>query len=187
MTNIPAKPRIYKGIVYRSTLEAKWALFFDEMAIEYQYEPGFFQVAMSGYSIGYRPDFALLNVNTQGDIPQPIYVEVKGVSAYAEISVNDRRRIEGFGKDHSLIVVGSIPTNTKYLFNGPDLLYNFFLITGKNMPCFFKKYNGKPWIVDQYRALQDCQETNDALWMACNAVFSDATTYNDADDIEPPF
>ena len=37
---IKAKPTVYKNISFRSRLEAKWAIFFDEMGITYRYEPG---------------------------------------------------------------------------------------------------------------------------------------------------
>lgn len=174
---IKAKPTMYKNIQFRSRLEAKWAIFFDEMGITYQYEPGTYQVPMKGYSIKYCPDFALLNVKTQQEIKRPLYVEIKGVNRYCEIYENDRKIMESFGSSNSLLVLGSFPPNTSYLFQEPDYLSNFFLINGQNMPCFFSKYNGEPWLVDKYRVLSDCQETNNALYMACNACF-DAPVQN---------
>lgn len=57
-----AKPITYNGTHFRSTLEAKWAAFFDELEWPWEYEP---------FSTGdYIPDFALL-----GAIPT--LVEVK--------------------------------------------------------------------------------------------------------------
>ena len=174
MRKIPAKPTKYKDIVFRSRLEAKWAVFFDEMGIKYQYEPGTYTVPMNGYFLKYCPDFALLNVKTMQDIKTPLYVEIKGVDRYCEIYETDRRKIQSFGSSNSLIVLGSFPTNVGQMFQEPDLLSNFFLINGQNMPCFFRKYNDEPWLVDKYRAVTDCQQTNDALYMACNACFEDA-------------
>ena len=55
----------YNGYKFRSRLEARWAVFFDEAGIEYQYEP-------EGFTNGedcYLPDFYLPEHNT--------YVEVK--------------------------------------------------------------------------------------------------------------
>lgn len=46
---------VYNGYRFRSRLEARWAVFFDAMGIEYQYEP-------EGFNIGgryYLPDFYL--------------------------------------------------------------------------------------------------------------------------------
>ena len=43
----------YNGYKFRSRLEAKWALFFDEVGIKYQYEPEAFSIN----GINYLPDF----------------------------------------------------------------------------------------------------------------------------------
>lgn len=49
-------PTAYKGIVFRSRLEATWAVFLDELKIEWRYEP--FDLK------GYIPDFALFDGKT---------------------------------------------------------------------------------------------------------------------------
>lgn len=62
---LAAIPANYRGCRFRSRLEARWAIFFDEMGIGWQYEP-------QGFTIGgrpYLPDF-LLECGT--------WVEVKG-------------------------------------------------------------------------------------------------------------
>ena len=173
-STIKAKSTIYKNIRFRSRLEAKWAIFFDEMGIRYRYEPGIYKVPINGYFMKYQPDFALLNIKTQQEIQQPLYVEVKGANHYRNIYENDRKILESFGSSNSLLVLGSFPVNLNYLFQEPDYISNFFLVNGQDMPCFFCNYNGEPWLVDKYRALADCQKTNDALWMACNACFEDS-------------
>ena len=170
---IKAKPTVYKNIQFRSRLEAKWAIFFDEMGITYRYEPGIYKVPINGYFMKYCPDFALLNVKTQQEIRQPLYVEVKGVNHYREIYENDRKILESFGSSNSLIVLGTFPVSINWLFQEPDRLSNFFLINGQDMPCFFSDYNGEPWLVDKYRVQTNCQKTNNALYMACNACFED--------------
>lgn len=58
----------YKGYRFRSRLEARWAVFFNHLNIEYQYEP-------EGYALPsgwYLPDFFL------PDIGGGLWVEVKG-------------------------------------------------------------------------------------------------------------
>lgn len=60
---IKAIPTKYKGIQFRSRLEAKWASFFDLMNWKWQYEPCDFN--------GWIPDFAIYGY------PRTIYVEVK--------------------------------------------------------------------------------------------------------------
>jgi hypothetical protein len=66
---IPAKPTKYKGRVYRSRLEARWAAMFDILKWEYEYEP--FDLN------GWTPDFLLLG-------KQPVLVEVKPSLLYFE-------------------------------------------------------------------------------------------------------
>ena len=57
---------VYNGYRFRSRLEARWAVFFDVLGIEYEYEP-------EGYKFSdgqcYLPDFYLSNLNT--------FVEIK--------------------------------------------------------------------------------------------------------------
>ena len=63
---IEAKETIYNGYKFRSRLEARWAVFFDYLRVEYEYEPEGFQLS-NGES--YLPDFFLPKFKT--------YVEVK--------------------------------------------------------------------------------------------------------------
>lgn len=59
----------YNGYRFRSRLEARWAVFFDALGIEYQYEPEGFDLGEAGW---YLPDFWL---------PQQKYwIEIKGTA-----------------------------------------------------------------------------------------------------------
>lgn len=51
---IPAIPRYFKGQRYRSTLEARWAVFFDSLAIPFTYEGDSFRLSTGKI---YSPDF----------------------------------------------------------------------------------------------------------------------------------
>ena len=66
MSEIKAIETHYNGYRFRSRLEARWAVFFDNADIEYEYEPEGFKI---GYNTTYLPDFYLPQFN--------IYVEVK--------------------------------------------------------------------------------------------------------------
>lgn len=44
----------YKGYRFRSRLEARWAVFFDALKLDWQYEPEGFDLGQAGY---YLPDF----------------------------------------------------------------------------------------------------------------------------------
>ena len=68
----------YNGYRFRSRLEARWAVFFDALGVDYEYEP-------EGYELPdgrrYLPDFRLKCYGTRGDIgenPFDLYIEVKG-------------------------------------------------------------------------------------------------------------
>lgn len=58
----------YSSHLFRSQLEARWAIFFDLMGINWDYEPSFYQV---GPMLRYLPDIYLPDLQ--------IWVEVKGV------------------------------------------------------------------------------------------------------------
>ena len=54
--NIKAIETSYNGYRFRSRLEARWAVFFDAMGIQYEYEPEGFELGIHGR---YLPDFFL--------------------------------------------------------------------------------------------------------------------------------
>ena len=100
----------YKGYLFRSRLEARWAVFFDTCGVDWEYEP-------EGYDLGngvyYLLDFLLHGVDGRdgGDL----YVEVKG-----EMTPGDAKKIQRFstagGRDpetgkyrNAILVVGNIP------------------------------------------------------------------------------
>jgi hypothetical protein len=53
---IKAIETVYKGYRFRSRLEARWAVFFDTLGIEWVYEPEGFETT-DGYR--YLPDFRI--------------------------------------------------------------------------------------------------------------------------------
>lgn len=80
----------YKGYRFRSRLEARWAVFFDALGIDWEYEPEGYVVSGKGY----LPDFRIKCWGTRGGIlnkPFDLYVEVKG-----EMSSEDKKKIDDF-------------------------------------------------------------------------------------------
>lgn len=71
----------YNGYRFRSRLEARWAVFFDAMGIEYQYEPEGFDLGDGYY---YLPDFYMPE--------HDVWVEIKGKALTEE----EREKIERF-------------------------------------------------------------------------------------------
>ena len=61
---------LYNGIVFRSRLEARWAVFFDSLGIRYKYEPARLAVVPHGYT----PDFLL---PLQDRFDRVLWIEVK--------------------------------------------------------------------------------------------------------------
>jgi hypothetical protein len=89
----------YKGYHFRSRLEARWAVFFDEMHMKWEYEK-------QGYDLGdglyYLPDFYLPEANN--------YVEVKG----EEPDGDDLEKILRFSSQNSVILVVGLPEYKSY-------------------------------------------------------------------------
>lgn len=102
-------PTGYKGIRFRSRLEAKWAAFFDLLEWEWEYEPVDFN--------GWIPDFALYGADI-------IYVEVKPVR-FAPRDVFEK--IDRSGCEKEVLVVGQTGT-MKW---GPDALQIGWLREGE--------------------------------------------------------
>lgn len=66
MSDIKPIETIYNGYRFRSRLEARWAVFFDALGIEYEYEPEGFDL---GDGVYYLPDFYLSKFD--------LYIEIK--------------------------------------------------------------------------------------------------------------
>ena len=94
--NIKPIETIYKGYRFRSRLEARWAVFFDALGIEYEYEP-------EGYEFDdgtrYLPDFKIRSY--------PIFVEIKPIEPDKEY----RKRLENFSikVEHAVLLIWGSP------------------------------------------------------------------------------
>ena len=109
----------YKGYLFRSRLEARWAVFFDACGVDWEYEPEGYDL---GNGIHYLPDFLLHKVQFGGygsgsefSEIRSLYVEVKGQMTQA-----DSEKILAFYKagladglpaisDTPVLVLGDIP------------------------------------------------------------------------------
>lgn len=98
----------WNGYVFRSRLEARWAIFFDALGVEWEYEPEGFELP-SGRR--YLPDFRVKCWGDRGCYDgsemYDLYIEVKGM-----MTQYDAERIKEFsGEDNEnkVLVVGNIP------------------------------------------------------------------------------
>lgn len=98
---------IYNGYRFRSRLEARWAVFFDALGIEYEYEPEGFELSFSDDErIMYLPDFYLPESG--------LYAEVKGVKTRGQIPKEDAEKmswmIDFDGPcANGIVMLGNIP------------------------------------------------------------------------------
>ena len=84
--DIKALPAYYNGIKFRSRLEARWAIFFDELGLTWEYEPEGFELENN---CKYLPDFLIKDLH--GRFTGDLYIEVKG-----NIANCDWNKLEGF-------------------------------------------------------------------------------------------
>lgn len=102
---IKAIETVYNGYKFRSRLEARWAVFFDALGIEYQYEPEGFDLGEAGW---YLPDFWLPNDDW--------FVEVKPNDQISEQDLKKTHALdsainlpEPYQKSMGIIILTGIP------------------------------------------------------------------------------
>ena len=127
--DIRAIPTMYKGIPFRSRLEARWAMIFDRLGIDWQYETEGYDIEIEkGVTLRYLPDFTLRGGSIR--CPDPLYVEVKG-----NMRMDDAIKIHAFAQHYPIYVVGAIPEDIEDISNGIDTdyhvsYYNFETVDG---------------------------------------------------------
>lgn len=100
----------YKGYLFRSRLEARWAVFFDACHVRWEYEPQGYVLDNGQY---YLPDFLLHGVD--GRCGPDLYVEVKGV-----MTESDAAKIDAFSNPHECGDVMQADNPTLVLPQIPD-------------------------------------------------------------------
>ena len=100
---IKAIPTEYNGDMFRSKLEAQWAVVFDSLGIRYEYEPEGFELEDG---TKYEPDFYFPDQDTYGE------VKPDRSGAIDELAGKALKFVES-GKIERLIVFTNIPAATK--------------------------------------------------------------------------
>lgn len=123
----------YRGILFRSRLEARVAFFFDKAGIEWIYEP---DRCVNGDS-EYNPDFYLPKLDD--------YVEVKGKRpGYEKEILKAKKHIVWGGEIKKLVIISEIPDPTS-----PGL---------PHFPCFFFDVRAKDGVgIGYYYFFDDCE------------------------------
>lgn len=107
----------YKGYLFRSRLEARWAVFFDALGLNWQYEAEGFDLGEAGW---YLPDFRIVmpdSVANDQRYPTTLWVEIKPenilyddkYNAFANMLHNNQR-------DHCVMFSG----DPYYMLTLPD-------------------------------------------------------------------
>ena len=104
----------YKGYRFRSRLEARWAVFFDALGIEWQYEPEGFELPDG---TRYLPDFWL--PWTHPSHPgSGFWVEIKAVKPTASESV--KAHLLAILSGHSVLLFPGAPGDAAEIYFGRD-------------------------------------------------------------------
>ncbi len=122
---IKSKTTRYGGIVFRSRIEARWAVFFDFLGIEYEYEPFYAEVETGYVSVNYLPDFYLSK--------QDIFIEVKPTKPFGIENIKAAAWCKDIG---SIIVLFNLSPPTDKLENG----WLFFYPNISKVPMIMKSY-----------------------------------------------
>lgn len=113
-----AIPTTYRGVQFRSRLEARWAEFFDLIGVVWQYEP-------EGYEAGgvrYLPDFWLAHIRHRGG-PGGLFFEVKAGAPTVQERAKAQMLADGSGRPVILVQDSPKDGDTEYLIDivgGPN-------------------------------------------------------------------
>lgn len=100
MSEFKAIETVWHGYRFRSRLEAKWAVAFESMRFDWEFEP-------EGFSIDgmrYLPDFLIHNVIIRDGLVDDLFVEVKGMPKNYDVD-----RMVMFSSKRPLYLVTHIP------------------------------------------------------------------------------
>lgn len=146
----------WNGCLFRSRLEARWAVFLTALGVRWDYEPEGF--VLEG-GARYLPDFRVRCHGTRGERdmePFDLYIEVKG-----RMAEDDADKVRQFGYrvgDYGLLVVGGIPdegceTDADALgayegMDGSDVLpFNYETVDGDCFAAFPAAHRGRFYLM----------------------------------------
>lgn len=114
---------MYNGYRFRSRLEARWAVFFDALGVEYEYEKEGYDLGEAGW---YLPDFWLPQVD--------MWAEVKP----GALTIDEERKIDALvdGTGYVCLLLCGTPENKPYssISNHGVFGGNHYLTMYKNYP-----------------------------------------------------
>ena len=143
MSQIRNIETLWHGCRFRSRLEARWAVAFDAMRIDWEYEP---QGFLLDNGETYLPDFRLRGL--EGRASGDLWVEVKPDK---ELSEQEERKIRGFAMERPLYIVSRIPESFMWSSCMNDAwcdwrwCYSFMYVDGDDFgACLGVNRRGRP-------------------------------------------
>lgn len=138
----------YDGHLFRSRVEARWAVFFNELGWQYEYEK-------EGYDLGngvwYLPDFYLPELKT--------WVEVKGEGTSIEDAKKPILFSRLLGDDTFVVVVSGPPTPNQFrCFMGGEECVSVTLSTYIKAKQWGSPYFGGNWWGADMGAFKEANE-----------------------------
>jgi hypothetical protein len=106
--NIKPIETAFGGHLFRSRLEARWAVFFRDLGVHYEYEAEGYEL---GTGVRYLPDFLLPS--------QSLHVEIKPSRSMTTL---DMRKIAMFTVDRPLLLIVGTPGEHEMLYIESNLL-----------------------------------------------------------------
>jgi hypothetical protein len=172
MSEIKAIETNYRGRKFRSRLEARWAIFFDGLGIEWEYEPEGFTLP-SGKR--YLPDF-LLTYQSFDFGPWQCWAEVKrrGEPVIAEDLVRDAIKVAelAVAQDFSVLYLDGPPDYSLYSLASRSKCGDKWGMSEDEVTLWSK--NARPWYgADDYdaNALRHNERYSAAVTAALSARF----------------
>lgn len=123
---IQAIETVYNGYRFRSRLEARWAVFFDMLGVQYEYETEGFDLGDAGW---YLPDFWLPHISIWAEVkPEPLAPEaIKKCLLLAEYTT------------HPCVALVGLPDHITYtIYPGLEGGWNQIVLD-------HSQYKGRPW------------------------------------------
>lgn len=162
----------WHGCRFRSKLEAQWAIVFEVMGLEWEYEPMGFRL---GNGLWYMPDFVIAGLVGVGD--GWCFVEVKG-----NMTELDRSKVDEFSRYYPIYVVGEVPYQdpfgTQHRKFAKDTAFHslsrLFVERSKGVVesgAIGVGHDGMPEIVPEWEWAGDERATRLAFLAACYARF----------------
>jgi hypothetical protein len=103
----------YSGVTMRSKLEARWAIIFDLLGINWDYEPCHYEV---GPGLGYLPDFYLPELELWAEVKGHPFLDADSIAKIAASIAGPNPipiRNAPYTPATQLLLLGSLPLNPK--------------------------------------------------------------------------